>query len=302
MRKPSKDELEAWSAYYADDSAFAANARLLQSKWRDSMGYSYSKYGNLLEVDFAKSTGANYLTDNIFQLVEESVLKAKMDGAMIGEPRIWNNLLSSQPLCFNLFGELYLDLGLATRFFKTLFPGRIDRVNSIKFEYSAGRGDKQYTGDHSAFDVFVEYEYSGSNGFIGIEVKYAESLKEESKDKAAKTYTKHKTQYERLTSEDLFVPNALNLVRQVPISQIWRDHLLSLAHLKDYNEGFFVFLYPKNNENCQKGVDEYKKYLKSSEENINGFYPRTLEEFIDALKSVSNAQWIYDLENRYLGF
>ena len=103
---------------------------------------------------------------------------------MIGEPRIWNNLLSSQPLCFNLFGELHYNLDLATKYFRILFPNRIETVKSVKFEYSAGRGNIDYTGDHSAFDVFVEYTNAGKNGFIGIEVKYSESLTEETKEKA----------------------------------------------------------------------------------------------------------------------
>jgi len=87
---------------------------------------------------------------------------------LIKQPRIWNNLLSSQPLCFNLFGELHFDLELATKFFGQLFPGKIETVTSIKFEYSPGRGNKQYIGDHSAFDVFIEYHNKGKNGFIEL--------------------------------------------------------------------------------------------------------------------------------------
>ncbi len=301
MTRPTKEEQIKYSTDYSKDTDFSAFARLLQSKWRDSKGYDYVKYGNFLDVEFAKSTKANYLTDNIKQLVTNAVTNAKKDGSIIGEPRIWNNLLSSQPLCFNLFGELHYNLNLATRYFKELFPERIDTVTSVKFEYSAGRGNIEYTGDHSAFDVFVEYKKNGKFGFIGIEVKYAESLREESKQQALETFKKHKKEYLKLTTDKVFKPNAIEFLTQIPLSQIWRDHLLSLAHLKDYDEGFFVFLFPKENRHCQNGVDEYKKHLISENEEQTGFYPRYLDSFIQNLAEICNVEWTKELKKRYLG-
>jgi hypothetical protein len=220
---------------------------------------------------------------------------------MIEEPRIWNNLLSSQPLCFNLFGELHYDLKLATSYFKELFPKRVETVISIKFEYSAVRGISEYTGDHSAFDVFVEYTNAGKNGFIGIEVKYAESLTEETKEKASETFRNHEKEYSRLTTSKTFNRNSIEFLKEIPLSQIWRDHLLSLSHLKDYDEGFFVFLFPKGNCHCQNGVNENKKHLASEDKENSGFYPRHLEGFIQTLRRIHNADWTKELEERYLG-
>src|SRR5258706_6885377 len=139
--RPTKEERIQYNVDYSKDSEFSAYARLLQSKWREQKGYPGSKFGNFLEVKFAKASKANYLTDNIRELVVEEILNAKKNGALISEPRIWDNLLSSQPLCFNLFGELKHDLELATRFFRKIFPSKIDQVTSIKFEYSPGRGN-----------------------------------------------------------------------------------------------------------------------------------------------------------------
>ena len=111
------------------------------------------------------------------------MLGAKSAGKLYGQPRIFNDLLSSQPLCFNLFAELAEDLALATRVFHRLLPGRVAEVNAIEFEWSPGRGDPKYTADNSAFDVFVRFATpTGRDGFVGIEVKYHESLN----DKAAK--------------------------------------------------------------------------------------------------------------------
>ncbi|MFP5039395.1 PGN_0703 family putative restriction endonuclease [Parasediminibacterium sp. JCM 36343] len=301
MIRPTKEERTAFNVDYADNTDFSAYARLLQSKWRECKQYPYAKYGNFLETKFAMDTKANFLTENIKNLVTTAIANSDKEGAMIRQPRIWDNLLSSQPLCFNLFGELHFDLELATAYFKELFPNRIDTVTAVKFEYSAGRGNKNYTGDHSAFDVFVEYKKDNSKGFIGIEVKYAESLQEEKELDALATFNRHQSTYTSLTQGDIFKPTAIEFVSKVPLSQIWRDHLLSIAHKKDYDEGFFVFLFPKGNTNCQKGVDAYISNLISADEEIMGFYPRYLDDFIRTLRKIKNVAWTKELEHRYLG-
>lgn len=297
MIRPKKEDRIKYNVDYPQDTEFSAHARLLQSKWRDKKGLPELKLGNFIDSEFAKTTKSNFLTDNIKKLVTQEVANAKKTGGLIGEPRIWNNLLSSQPLCFNLFGELHFDL--ATKYFKLLFPNRLDTVTAVKFEYSPGRGDIKYIGDHSAFDVFVEYTKGDKNGFIGIEVKYAESLKEETKGKANKNF---KEQYATLTNTcGLFKPDSVDFLRQPPLSQIWRDHLLGIATKHDYDEGFFVFLFPSKNSHCQKGVDSYKHYLAFDNDEQNCFYPRHLEDFINTLTSISTADWVTELKYRYLG-
>ncbi|RZK26432.1 MAG: hypothetical protein EOO43_02875 [Flavobacterium sp.] len=285
MLRPSKEERLKYKVDYAQDTEFSAFARLLQSKWRERKGYPATQYGNFIDADFAKVSKVNFLTANIQELVTKEIHNARISGGLIGQPRIWHNLLSSQPLCFNLFGELHYDLELATIYFQRLFPDKIDKVTAVRFEYSPGRGDSKYIGDHSAFDVFVEYTKGKHRGFIGIEVKYAESLREETKLKAEKNY---KERYATVTEESgIFINNSVPFLRQPPLSQIWRDHLLSIATKQDYDEGFFVFLFPSGNTHCQAGVDNYRKYLANDLEEENGFCPRYLEDFINALADIS---------------
>lgn len=302
MTRPTKSERQQYQVDYAPDSEFSAYARLLQSKWRENKGYPIDpakKYGNFIDLSFAKETKANFLTENIGQLVSKEVAEGKKNKSLIAEPRIWNNLLSSQPLCFNLFGELKLNPDLATQLFSKLFPNKIGMVTETKFEYSPGRGKVEYTGDHSAFDVFVEYTRNNKRGFMGIEVKYAESLKEETKEQADKNY---KDRYLELSNQSgKFKSDSIEQLRQPPLSQIWRDHLLAIATEKDYDEGGFVFLFPSNNTQCQHGVNAYKKYLASENENQSGFYPRYLEDFVSALLEITDAGWIKEFKKRYLG-
>ncbi len=299
MLRPPKEERIKYNVDYESDTDFAAHARLLQSIWRDRKGYPLLKLGNFLEIEFAESSKANFLTENIKQLVTREILISKKTGGLIGEPRIWNNLLSSQPLCFNLFGELSLNLELATKFFNRLFPTKVNSVTAVKFEYSPGRSDPKYIGDKSAFDVFIEYARADIRGFIGIEVKYSESLREETKAKANKNY---KELYAKLTNNcGLFKPNSVGDLRQPPLSQIWRDHLLSIANKQNYAEGFFVFLFPSKNRHCQDAVDKYKKYLASDSDEQNRFYARHLEDFINVLIDLEPADWTKELKDRYIG-
>jgi len=168
--KPDKELRKKYKTYYYDKTDFAPNARLLQSIWRTENDFEFDKYGNFLKLDFAKETGANFLTNKIFEIVKFEVENKHIDGKVIQEPRIWKNLLSSQPLAFNLFGELKINKELATAIFKKLYPDRnIKSVTAIEFEYSPGRKKTKYTGDSSAFDVFIEYKTEkDKKGFFGI--------------------------------------------------------------------------------------------------------------------------------------
>ena len=299
MIKPSKEERVQFFVDYQNDTAFSAHARLLQSKWREGKGFPKLEYGNHLETEFAKESKANFLTDNIRRLVEGEIVKARANGGLISEPRIWNNLLSSQPLCFNLFGEMHCDLDLASNYFRKLFPEKVERVTSIQFEYSPGRGNLDYTGDNSAFDVFIEYTKGGKNGFIGIEVKYSENMKEESKEKAA---TYFKDRYEAITNESgKFKEGSIAQLRVPPLSQIWRDHLLSIATKKDYDDGFFVFLYPSQNKECDGAVKLYLEQLNTKDAEESGFYPRHLEDFLFTLHDLVETDWSQELIHRYMG-
>ena len=305
--KPPKHLRKKYKTDYYERSAFASKARLLQSIWRSEKGYELEEkvkgkrkgvYGNYLRLDFAKQSGANFLTKEIFELVKHEIANKHLERKVIQEPRIWNNLLSSQPLAFNLFGELKLDLALATLVFKDLYPERqIDSVTAIEFEHSPGRGNLKYTGDGSAFDVFVVYENNQNQQcFFGIEVKYAEDLND--------APAKHKEVYATIAEmSGVFEMKNLPRLKEKPLQQIWRDHLLTLSLFitnDDYGVGDFIYLYPSGNLNCEVGVEAYKTTLNQSSETY--FKPLIMEKMLETIKRHSSDKWIVDFEDRYLDF
>jgi hypothetical protein len=292
------------SRYHAAESvdgrSFQARARLLQSVWREERGYEAASYrgkvrGSRLRMPWAKETLANYLTETVREVVRAEVLDpAKAAGKLYGQPRIFNNLLSSQPLCFNLFGELQRDLELASTVFRALSDGRIDRVVAIEFEHSPGRGDARFTGDSSAFDVFVKFQSpEGGRGFAGIEVKYHENLKV-----APATLTARHEAIAR--GMGCFEADVLERLKACPLEQIWRDHLLAGAMLQagGFDDGFFVFLAPAANEYCVEAVADYRRCLRDE----TTFASWTLEGVVEALRGHSDAEWVELFYDRYLDF
>ena len=145
--------LQKYAVAVATDNAFQRRARLLQAMWRESRGLPIGARGSVplgsrLPLASAATDGSNFLTANIRRSVRECVeAKAAGSGQLIEEERLYANLLSSQPLCFNLFGELQADLRLASLVFASLWPERVQAVTAIRFEHSPVRSDITYTGD-----------------------------------------------------------------------------------------------------------------------------------------------------------
>jgi hypothetical protein len=301
------DELAREKLAYvvSDGTGFRRAARTLQSLWRESKGLPNGEHngvplGSRLPVDFSERELANYLTDGIKGVVRSEVARSELEPASVSplfsKPRIYNDLLSSQPLCFNLFGELKLDLGLARKALCILRPGSIQSVRSIDFEYSPGRSNERFTGDRSAFDVFVDYEAAGGGrGFLGIEVKYHENLK----DQAASL----RSRYDDVAcAMKCFKKTALPQLRKAPLQQLWRDHLLLGSMLDDkslgYTEGAFILVYPAANAYCRSAMQAYRRCL----DNAATFDAWTLEEIISVLSLVTPSAWVGEFRSRYLDF
>lgn len=283
-----------------DISSFQRKARIMQSIWREENNYpcgigSDGKYlGSRLPEEEAKETLNNYLTERIRTVVRHEVDSPESESdKLFAKPRIYNDLLSSQPLCFNLFGELTYNLALATAIVQEMSMGRFCKVTKIQFEMSPGRGDNRFLGDRSAFDVLLECETAtGGRGFIGIEVKYHENL--------IGKPGRHRVRYDEVANEMKCFPADHSVFMVSPLQQLWRDHLLSgiLKIKNNYEDALFIVLYPKDNGHVAEAVKGYRADLIQTE----SFDAWTLEEFVVMLKKYSDANWIDLFYNRYLAF
>ncbi len=101
--KPDRD----LGPQYCGDTSFASRMRKHQSWYRANVlrlpyGFgpiknSHSRYGNMLAPE-EREVGRNFLTSGIFDVVLERI---NQGGGAIDPFRLLNNMLSSQPMCFN---------------------------------------------------------------------------------------------------------------------------------------------------------------------------------------------------------
>lgn len=244
-------------------------------------------------MPFAKDTLANYLTDTIRDVVRAEVInRSALSGQLYKEPRIFNDLLSSQPLCFNAFGELQQDIELASRVVGGLTGEADAKVTAVRFEYSPGRGDSEFIGDHSAFDVFIEYDCGSRHQFLGIEVKYVENM--------AQSPARFRQRYAEVAQKmGCFQEERQSELRLAPLEQIWRDHLLAgslVGHPGGrFDGGVFVVLYPEGNDAVARAITRYRECLLDD----RTFSVWTLERYLAVVHS-NGGKWAAAVEERYL--
>lgn len=130
-------------------------------------------------------------------------------------------------------------------------------------------------------------------GFLGIEVKYHENLSGEA--------ATHKPRYDEIaTTMGCFRPESSHCLKEQPLQQIWRDHLLAgvLRHVGRYDDGYFLLLHPVANPHCTRAVDAYRKCLTCSDT----FASLTLETLVDEIAKHAEAEWVRKVNDRYLDF
>lgn len=89
-------------------------------------------------------------------------------------------------------------------------------------------------------------------------------------------------------------------LKEQPLQQIWRDHLLAGIHKEvgDFEEGYFVFLYPRGNYACLASHWNYVDKLA----NEDSFLSWTVEEVLETIKKHTDQPWPDLVWDRYLDF
>ncbi len=283
----------------AADNAWQRKARRLQSQWRERQALAPGLHrgqplGSRIRLEDGEPPAlGNYLTSAAKRQVLQAVEEVTTTRAWLSRPRLWVDLLSSQPLCFNAFGDLAEDQDLASATIGALMPDVVQRVDAVRFEFSPGRGSADYTGNRSAFDVFVEASGPAGRGFVGIEVKYHEDMK-------VKAATDRG--YEAMAREaGIFKGEAVPSLLRPPLQQLLLDHLLAVrfakAHPDRWDWGRFAVLYPSENTACSTVVNTYQSRLRDA----RSFQALTLEMFIEALRHGGGDTLAEQLQQRYLG-
>ena len=289
---------------------FKRRARLHQTKWREARkmppgtqpmrpqkGKKQRPLGSRIEVNYARKTGANFITAAARDAVENRIRHREPHQTLYLD-RLYADLLSSMPMCFNLFGPLAADAALASAAVKKWWPDALGRVRQVRFEWSPGRRiEGRFLENRSAFDVAFELELDDGNlGVIGVETKYHEHCKREKRP-----IEKRLRRYEKVTCKsEVFISGAFDALVGTPLQQIWLDHLMALSMLQDSSRQWswvkFVLVHPAGNPSYARAAEAYSKLLADR----STFEVCTIESLLDG--SALPAEAVSVFRERYLWY
>ena len=211
--------------------------------------------------------------------------------------RLWSDLLSSMPMCFNLFGELWDAPEAATTALKGWFADVPGAVGELRFEWSPARLDPSYLGNRSAFDVaFLLDLPGGARGVVGVETKYHEHAHVEARPRPDRLQ-----RYVDVTERSgLFQPGWEGLLVGTDLQQLWLDHLLALSmdqhHAGHWTWARFVLVHPVGNSSFADAADRYLRVLTDPAT----FQVRTLEQLLLDTPGVLPKTLVASFRERYL--
>ena len=283
----------------ATDDPFTARIRRHQSWYRAAIlglpfgtgpqPSSTSSYGNMLRREDG-GRGSNFLNDQIFK---EAQRRLATGTGTVEAFRLLHNMLSSQPMCFNLFAPLIDDLALATILCRATWGDHIKRVTRVELEW-APEPAAEFLADRTAFDAFIEYDHAdGGRGFVCVEAKLTEPFSNRHYDQPA---------YRRwMVADSPWREDAASAVDRVEHNQLWRDHLLAWSLLKHprsrHEHGLMVVVHHPGDDRCMRTVDAYRSLLRDD----STLATRSLADVVAAWKPhLGRATWLREFELRYL--
>ena len=222
---------------------------------------------NMLAVD---SENLGFLTDGILEVVNRVVNDRNENSAgAMEEKRLRRNLLSSQPLCFNIFAPLHADKALALRILQSFFP-KLTEITDVYFEFDP----KNYTADRSAFDVAIEGREGKKRVLIGLECKYTESF----------SPTEYKSDvYKRIFDNSSRFLDDYEVLTKSQYNQLFRNQLIAEAYLqhKDFDVVYTGLFCHEDDDGAQRVATEFQHMLRGGEE---CFRVITFKDFITAVQ------------------
>lgn len=260
------------------DNPITAKYREIQSQYRQNVlkepcgkgpnKTSKDHHGNML-ID-GEETGSNFVSDAAFKFAKQKVLDKQVNRDLtIEEYRLFNNMLSSMPMCFNLFADLRELLLVnqieASNSIKNIFKELtwIDKVTYIDVEFIPVP-ISNYTNDKTAFDavIFVE-DKNGKKGLISIETKYTDLLGSNS---SSNTIIKNNI----IANNKIFDKVLVNKLKDKGYNQIHRNYLLTYTYAKKHHFKHFVNLVisPKDDNQSVNEIDVLKSHLLQKDDTI----------------------------------
>jgi hypothetical protein len=280
----SREDLESAHCWEESDripgrpatTAFRRALRYHQAGWRMAHGHPIGSQpsaprpadrrvrpvGSRLPVEYARESGANFLTGGALAAARERTETAEPHQSF-DQQRLWADLLSSPALAFNLFGDLAADLDLADRAVHTWWPDAPGSIAEVRFAHTPGRLDPGYLNSHRAFDVaFVLDLGGGGRGVLAVDTRYHDWTKPETPK------PENRDRYLEVARRSAaFAHGALDgLSARSGLAEMWLEHLLVLSMLQHrsgvWRWGRFVVVHPAGNPDYADGCARYADLLR----------------------------------------
>jgi PD-(D/E)XK nuclease superfamily len=275
----SREQLEAADCWLEHDlvrghpelTAFRRGVRYHQAKWREANGYPIGTrrvrpgtpprlIGSQLDLDFARASGATFVTSSALNAarVRTSTVEPHQ---IFDHHSFWADLLSSEAMAVNLFGDLAGDVDRADRAIHMWWPATPGRVTEVRFVHSPGRLDPSYSNSRRYFDaMFLLALPDGSQGALAIDVKYREVVERHG------VKPTHMSRFVEIHDRSgAFRSGAVDTLNPSPLSMTWLEHLLLLSMLQHesgrWTWGRYVVIHPEANTAIAHASDEYRKML-----------------------------------------
>ena len=315
IEPPTYAELEAALCWDASDlvprrpamTAFRQQARLHQARWREREGHPIGSQpyaprpgvdarpvGSRIPLAYARDTGANFTTAAALEAVKARAAIVEREQS-IDHQGLWADLLSSEALAFNLFGNLADDPSRAERLVHAWFADAPGRVVEVRFLHSPGRLQEQWLNSLRQFDAaFVLSREDGSRGIVAVDVTYHERLKMET-PKPGNLWRLREV-HERSAA---FRPEAFERVKgRSDVWSLWLEHLLLLSMLQHpggaWTWGRYVTVHAADNVEMAERSERYGGLLADA----TTFRSTTLEDVLGTGALPSPA--VRALRDRYL--
>ena len=319
----SRNEIESiYGKQSISDTSFTAKARLLQSIWRVVNGLQIgigpnkgsidketglpTYYGNMIVE--GESNGRNFFYPQTFEYAKRRVKEKKKDET-IDDYILFNNLMSSMPMAFNLFHPLMIlqlqHPDALDKMIQIAFPSLpIHKIKEIGLEFIP-TPIEHYTYDKSAMDAFISFwDKKGGEYIIAIETKYTDSLG----TNTASGKGVFEKQIQMLKELDLFTDEGIQKLesKEIQLSQIYRNFLLAEKYrqIQNLKNSYSIILAPEKHPTTDKEIISLNQFLKEEykELKLNKF---GLESFVEKLKEncpFEYMEWLNRFDERYLNF
>jgi hypothetical protein len=262
------------------------------------------RVGNLLsDAAVAADPSLNFLAPSTFaheilRYAQQRVGEVHDEHGTLDEHRLYHNMLSSMPLCFNLFVPLRNRPDVAAEVLRSAFGVEVDEVMLIECEWAPT--PPVGLGDRTAFDAVIRYRHGDQRHLLGIETKYTETFSptEYAKPGVDGEIDRRERYRAVCDASGWFDPDASAVLWRSGTNQLWRNTMLAATceELDDVDHAAVVVVGLQGDRHAAKAVAGVRDQLIDERRLLDV----SIDRLVAAGKAAGLVEWAKVFTRRYL--